>query len=249
MKNISKNSICQLISERFPSVSFVFLYGSVNFGTNNAESDVDCIVVTKEIIRPFREHFSAMGKIFDVYVFDSESLHAAMRNSHAAGTPMLINSIASAQILPGPDKTAERLIEIAKELRAAERPPSFAIIRTLRESLGATLDDLKVEVAGFEKTMRFIELVALISKYRTLMLGEGGHSYRYTARIMLSHDEPATKYLNEAFQLALIGAPTRLLELAEQTLDALGGRLRGEYKVMITDHPRVPLWNDGSATG
>lgn len=241
MYPISKDEIYQILVNRYPAIHFAFLYGSSRHGMVQPGSDIDCLVINIDTIAPSREHFRAAGSVFDVYTFDPESLHAAMRRSYEAGAPMLVESVLSSETLPVANTTSERLMEIARILRKTGYRPTTAQIINLRTTLTSLLDDLKAEISGLERSMRMAELVATISKHRLLALGEGSQSARYTARILQAHSPVATAYLDATFQNAINGDATSLLQLGQQALEAIGGPLRDGYKVMMRDYPRLPL--------
>jgi hypothetical protein len=241
VSKISKEDIYQVLSGRYPSIDFVFLYGSVQRGTATALSDIDCVVLTTDTIRPYRECFADSGRLFDVYVFDPASLNAALRRCSAVGEPMLIHAVASAEALPTANDVSEKLLAIARELSAVPFEPPPAMIRTLRQALTSVLDDLTVEISGFERTMRLVELMMAVAQSRMLMCGAGSRSFRYMGRVLSEHDQTGTAELDAAFQEALGGAQQQLVDLGQRMLDALGGAFREGYKTPLPELPRIAL--------
>lgn len=155
---------------------------------------------------------------------------------------MLVDSVLSSEVLPASNEISDRLMEIGRELRLISYRPTKAMIYLLRTRLTDLLDDLSDEIDGFERTMRMIELVVAIAKARVLMLGEGKQSFRHTARVLLQQNPARTIYLDTAFQDALRGKHAALLDLGQQTLEAIGGALHAEDKVLLPERVRLPLW-------
>jgi hypothetical protein len=239
----SHASIFKTLSQRYPTLQFTFLYGSAKLNNVSSTSDIDCIAIIEGETPPRREHFIGLGKIFDVYVFNPESLHAAMRQSYLVGEPMLVESVLSSTVLPSSTFVSTRLVDIALKLQAIPLLPPKALMLSIRESLASLLDDLSGEINESEHTMRMVELFTIISKTRLLMLGKGKQSFRYTARLLHTENPDAAAVLDSAFKEALAQNPKQLVELGRKLLDDMGGALPDERKYMLKDYPRLPLGN------
>lgn len=233
--------IAEFVSLRYPIFIGVFFYGSHALGTSNAESDVDIIVVFEEPISPFREKVLHEGRLFDVFLYDQESLHGALHMGRSENNFILVDSVSSAKILIDKKSTLACLQKSAKILR--QKGPIQINIQSERQFLTGVIDDLCAGLTSDEcRTAQLVELYTAVMGVQMKIRGLGGYSRRDAAKSLSILNESLARSLNMAFKQAIIGKDFEFIKLAHAILNDLGGPLRGGYRASIPDMPRIPLF-------
>ena len=233
--NSTPEAIFQVLRARYAAVDFAFLYGSARLGTALPSSDIDCIAVSSEDCKPFRETFAVEGKVFDVYLFDAASLLAAMRASYREGNPVLVESVLSALILGTASAAAMQLVGAAAKLRTEAMRPTRLGVETLRYTVTGLIDDLSASLTALERTMLLTELCTSICDLHVCALGEGLRTPRHAARILKRKAPAIAEQLNRAFHDALTGDHSNLLAIGLSSLALIGGPLRAGYRVRLPE--------------
>jgi predicted nucleotidyltransferase len=234
--------ILKFVSFRYPIFTGIFFYGSHALGTPNSASDVDIIVVFEKPISPFREKISHDGLLFDVFLYDQESLHGALHIGRSENNFIVIDSISSAKILIDKKSALANLQESARFLR--QKGPTQINIQSERQFLTGVIDDLCADQADDEyRTAQLVELYTAVMGIQMKIRGMGGYSRRDAAKALSKGNENLARSLNMAFKQAILGKDVDFIKLAQAILNDLGGPLRDGYRASIPDMPRIPLFD------
>lgn len=233
--------ILDTVSERYGAPSFCLFFGSHAFGSGNAESDVDVIVVMSHVARAYRERFSANGFLFDALVHDPETLHAVMRSEHKRGVAVLTAKVDQSLVLPQPCELASKLKEVARGLLRSgpPRPDKWDLPRRY---LTAFLSDIGRCADRDERRMMAMNLYECIIDTFLRSHGQFSNRGRYLVREVKRFDaafsDRAQTALAAVFQDDSLSP---LTELAREVLDSVGGTLDDGYREDFADKMRLPL--------
>src|SRR5450830_521001 len=217
------------ISQRYKNISFCFFYGSYLTNKMHPASDIDVISIVKGEIIPFREHFMVDNKVFDSFVFDAESLHAAMLQSYASGSFTLVKSILAAKPLPYPTSVSVKLKEIAFELQKNVNVNLDRIFFMARHRLESVINDLMYcdendRIALSSAAYRIITEALLIH------LGGGIQGVKHGGRYLRGRMPADYALLQQALCDAVSGDIRDLAKWAQVTLDKIGGPLGTNFR-------------------
>lgn len=238
-QNFDEKHCCQIALSRYPGAQATMFYGSSAQGTARSTSDIDMLVIVKSPASPFREKFEQAGRIFDVFVYDAESLNGAMILERSAQSMVLINIVAGARIFPPSSALASSIQAAAIRLRNARS--TTLELDAARHQITSLIDDIQDygKEPGADRLM--VELYKSIYDLALLSIGCGCFGGKHAARLLGQRNAALAKDLECGLVKALNGDPSSLLDLATTVLRGLGGELRQGYYAPLGAPIRVPL--------
>ena len=225
-----------LVAERFPDARAAWLAGSVVSGTATATSDLDITVLLHGPPAPFRESLEYDGWPVELFVHSRETVAHWIKRDLERRRPTLVRLISSGVVIVDTEGTAAALAEeCAAILEAGPGPLSDADRDSMRYGLTDLLDDLAdctdrvlaavVAFAAFEAAAKL--LLAVDGRW----WGTGKwliHELRERDAI---HGTSYALRLHAGLVSAVERDPVLLTVVAEEILEAAGGRLFAGYRL------------------
>ncbi len=220
--------ILETVSARYGRPAFVFFFGSHAFGRGHAGSDVDVIVVLRQISHGFRETFSSGGFLFDAQVHDPETLHCMMRSEYANGFAVYAKKIDEALALPEPTELSSKLKDVARQILASAPPKRWDM---LRHHMSAILSDLErcadLDESQFLAMHLYAMSLDMFLRSRGQFCQQGAYLVRSVKDLDAAFFGRAQAAVERLFQER---SPRPLMEVARECLDSVGGTLEAGYR-------------------
>ena len=231
--------VLDFTASRYPGHSFVLLFGSASCGQQNSRSDIDVIVVYREPIQCFREKVNYRGALFDVFVYDLESINTHIHMARSGGNATMLEIILTAHPLPLQTKDFELLQHAAHRIKSL--PPLAQDTTSVRQYLTSCIDDLKSSSDSLESKAIAIEIYRVIEDAILMAIGSGGFRKKYAARAIKSHDTEYYTRTLDALKKSLDGENEQIISVGEELLEQFGGELREGYFRSLPEVVRMPL--------
>jgi predicted nucleotidyltransferase len=225
-----------LVAERFPEARAAWLSGSVVAGTATPTSDLDITILLPGPLAPFRESLEYDGWPVELFVHSRESVAHWIEKDLERRRPTLARLISSGVVLLDVDGAGSALAEECAAVAAAGPAPlSDADRDSMRYGLTDLLDDLSdctepvitaaVAFSTWEAAAKL--LLAIDCRW----WGTG----KWLVRELRDQDVArGTSYalrLHAGLVAAVEGDPVLLVVVAEEILEAAGGRLFSGYRL------------------
>jgi predicted nucleotidyltransferase len=225
-----------LVAERFPAARAVWLAGSVVSGTSTPTSDLDITVLLPGPPAPFRESLEYDGWLVELFVHSRASVEHWIAKDLERRRPTLARLISSGVVLLDVDGAGTALAEkCAGILSAGPGPLSAADRDSMRYALTDLLDDLADSTEPV--TTAAVAFATWEAAARLLLAGDGRWwgTGKWLAHELREYDAAhGTSYairLHAGLTAAVERDPLLLVVVAEEILDAAGGRLWVGYRV------------------
>jgi len=225
-----------LVAERFPEAQAAWLAGSVVSGTATPTSDLDITVLLPGPPAPFRESLEYDGWPVELFVHSRETVAWWIAKDLERRRPTLVRLISSGVVLLDVDGAGVALAEeCGAVLAAGPGPLSDADRDSMRYGLTDLLDDL---ADSTEPVMTAAVAFATWEAGARLLLAADGRWWgtgKWLVRELRDHDAAhGTSYalrLHAGLAAAVERDPVLLTVVAEEILEAAGGRLWAGYRV------------------
>jgi predicted nucleotidyltransferase len=234
-----QETIGRAIESGYKGSAFCYFYGSFAEGTNDEYSDVDLIIVYEKPIQPYREKFLFEGYLFDVFIYDAESLNGILNAARTTAQFTTVNAVLNSVTLPSETELSGQLREVAKRVKHVGYIFQNKAFR--QQYITNILDDLKTSTKKNERHMLCVDLYRSMVDLILMMSGAGSHSRKHAARELTEYDPEFHARLDAAFIQALTDDITPLTDIADEVLKPLGGALREGFRMNYSDITRIPL--------
>jgi hypothetical protein len=219
-----------LISVRFPAALAAFLGGGVLSDRRTPTSDLDIVVILRDLAAPYRESLSWRNWPAELFVQRPDTIGAWFAKDRARRRPSLARMCTDGVILADADGTAERIREQAVAVLAAGPPkPEVAELNRRRYGLSDLLDDL---AGTSDEGERAMICACVVRETAELALVTGGRwlgSGKWLLRELRAADPQLAEELVAARE-----DPARLAAIASGVLARAGGRLWDGYRQVAT---------------
>ncbi|WP_409161739.1 nucleotidyltransferase domain-containing protein [Pectobacterium sp. B2J-2] len=153
--------IYQLIKEKYPSVSLIFIYGSYATGRMHHDSDIDVIAVFNDNISPFRKHVKSPPNdfIIDLFCYDIQTVYFEITSSQKKHDWSLAKIISKSISYPEIDETAKKMKETADDII---KKPTLVNKNTIKRhylSISNAIKDLELSQFRNEKIIISTSLI------------------------------------------------------------------------------------------
>lgn len=239
MTCVSSELIVGVMRNRYPGFDFLLHFGSSLEGDMQERSDVDVIVVFDRPVQGLHEKFMHGGFLFDVHVFDIESLNARVHLARRGSSSVMASIVRRAAVLPESNKRAVAL-QLAAE-RVLALAPVAQDLEDIRQYITGLIDDIDGVLDSNVGIMIAIELYQSISGTVLQLNGAAGFRKRHAARAFAEWDMGFLCRLNNSLRAAVCGSFDELIACAKLMLEKIGGERREGYRSMVPDVGRMPL--------
>lgn len=238
--------VIDFVSANYANFSAIMIFGSSSDGHVGPLSDIDLFILFREPIHPFREKKLFNGRLFDIIVYDFETLNGLVHLARRGDDTVILEIVTSARVLPVELPETQYLKRAALAVRRL--PPIMQDVMDWRQYLTGVCDDIRASGCSAEMSLLSVELFRTIIKLVLQILGSGGYRKRQAIAVLRNYDPAYLEKLNLALTTALGGAPEKLIECAEQLLEQLGGPLSDGFRMRLQDTIRIPLVFDTEPT-
>ncbi len=160
MRNDPRQTIQNLIKERYKDAKAVFWAGSVSQNQGTDSSDLDLVIIFESMTHAYREAFVYDGWPIDTFIHDLDTLRYFCGKLEAEdGRPALINMILSGQEILAQNELSNQAKAIANEA-LVQGPNGWSIDQINKERFLITdiLDDIKFPKSKEEQIISAMHL-------------------------------------------------------------------------------------------
>jgi hypothetical protein len=146
LRELALNAAQTALFSRYREAGFAFVAGSIMRGAGTVGSDIDLVVVFPSLERAWRESFDEGPFPVEAFVHDLETLNYFMDLDVKSGCPVMVNMVASGDII-GRRTAAGRRLQAAAQATLAKGPPPLSgqSYDALRYQISDLIDDLRGE--------------------------------------------------------------------------------------------------------
>lgn len=226
-------TIQKLIQERYDSAMAIFWAGSVSQNQGTPASDLDLIIVFKEIPNAYREAFIYEGWPIDVFIHDPDTLRYFFEESRVGnGISGLISMILNSHEVLAPNDFSSNIKTLARE--ALKRGPaewSKEQIDKERFLITDILDDIKFPASKEEQIASaahlFEPLIQFYFRAQKKWCASGKSIIRY---LQMDNPDLALKFTKSFEALFQAGDATGVELVVNKILAPYGGLLWDGFK-------------------
>jgi predicted nucleotidyltransferase len=211
-----------VVSQWYPSLEAIMLFGSAARGAWREESDIDIVVFLPEVICPHHEHRQDDGWLFDIYVHDVTSFLRELARQRLAYSCYYSNVLRFGRFITDKSSVERKLKNSSAYLsHSLRRRPNLGPSRLAIASLMRKVK--KTGHPGYVASCMDLHHAVLTSS----LLVRGGcvGNNAVMMDLMSEIDGDFARSLTEAFQQCVAGNPAGLSDIAGAVLEALGGKI------------------------
>lgn len=212
---------------KYREAECAFLAGSIARGEGTAFSDLDIVVVYKDLPNAFRESFYFRDFPVETFVHTPETLNYFMADDAADGLPIMPNMIAEGIEIPAPSDLSQRLKNLAKNYLAMNSPPlSKEKIDSLRYQITNLIDDIRAPRSKEELTATGAELYTVLADFYLRVNNFWTAKNKSIPRVLQKINPELRHEFGAAFEeLFAAGETEKVIKLTEKLLAPHGGFL------------------------
>ncbi|MEM9482808.1 MAG: nucleotidyltransferase domain-containing protein [Cyanobacteria bacterium P01_F01_bin.116] len=224
-----------LQKQHYPNADVIFLAGSVIRGEETATSDLDIVVIFKQLPAAYRESFRFESWPIETFVHDPATLrYFFVEADRPTGVPSLAAMVSEGIEIPQPSELSRELKQLANDVLAAGPPvwDKDAIDRS-RYAITELIDDIRSPRSRAELLASGTQLYdAVVEHYlrsRNLWSAKGKSIPRRLRKVA---PQFAAQFEESFAALFIDGKTEKLIELVENMLKPDGGWLFEGYKLI-----------------
>jgi hypothetical protein len=229
--------------ERYPGALAVFAAGSLVRGEGTAHSDLDLVVVFRQLPNAYRESFFFGQLPVEAFVHDLETLNFFFFEiDRPSGFPMLPEMVAEGVEIPEPTADSQSLKRLASSVIAMGPPAlSDAARARWRYEITDTLDDLRAPRSRDELVAAGSQLYQALADFYFRTNGRWSAKGKSIPRKLASTNRELADRYHLAFRkLFESGNVAPVVALADELLQDAGGPLFDGYKLQAPPEWRKP---------
>jgi hypothetical protein len=234
----------QILDDRYPDADVIFLAGSLLRGEGTPYSDLDLVVIFKQLPHAWRESFNYQGYPVEAFVHDPETFnHFISELGRPSGRSAMAQMVVESVEVPGPTEISRSVKRIASDLIAAGPPKlSDEDDRSLRYTITNLIDDIRRPRSREELVATGAELYGALANYYFRANGLWSAVNKSIPRKLAKTDPELYLRFREGFdELFAAGQSDKVITLAEEILKHRGGFLFDGYKLDAAPACRKPL--------
>jgi hypothetical protein len=234
----------EILAGKYSDARVIFLAGSIVRGEGTAYSDLDLVVIFDKLPAAYRESFYFQGFPVEAFVHDPETLNYFLYElDRPTGVPSLAQMVLEGVEVPEASEFSRSLKRLAASV-IASRPPTLSEedVRKLRYNLTNLVDDIRQPRSKDELVASGTELYEELADYYLRTNNLWSAKGKSIPRILKQADaDLCLRYCNSFEELFVNGQPAKVIALAEEILEPLGGFLFDGHKLNAPADWRKPL--------
>jgi len=216
----------EILRVKYREAEFAFLAGSIVRGEGTAFSDLDIVVIYKELPNAFRESFYFRNYPVETFVQTPETLNCFFETNAENFVPSLAAMVAEGIEVPAKTDLSARLKDLANE--NLRRPPviSDEEIRDARAWLTDLIDDIRAPRSKEELTATGTTLYAALATFYLRTNGVWAAKSKSIPRALLKLNPDFQQQFCAGFERLFVAGETEtVIKLTEELLALHGGFL------------------------
>lgn len=221
-------TILTIYKTKHPGASALFWAGSVSKNKKvTASSDLDLVVVYKQLAKPYREAFTLNEWPIDTFVMDEKSLLNFFEVNVKKGTPGLLSMVGEGIEIPASSEFSLRLKEIAlQKLAQGPLPLTKEEINSSRFLITDLLDDIMQPACKHEQMSAVMMLYAYLATFYLRSNNQWAAQGKVLVRRLELFNGPMADIFYKSFDhFFKTGNPDMIRHLVDEVLEPRGGRL------------------------
>lgn len=216
----------EILRAKYASAEFAFLAGSIVRGEATAFSDLDIVVIYKELPNAFRECFYFREFPVETFVHTPETLNYFYASDAKTFVPSL-----AAMVVEGIEVPSKTDLSILLKRSASEflsNPPKISAeeIRDFRGWLTDLIDDIRAPRSKEELTASATTLYAALAEFYLRTNGAWAAKSKSIPRALRKLNSEFQRRFCESFErLFVAGEAGKVIEMTEELLAPHGGFL------------------------
>lgn len=233
----------EILQTKYPTAEFAFLAGSIVRGEGTAFSDLDIVIIYKDLPNAFRESFYFCDFSVETFVHTPETLNYFICDIDRPNTVASLARMVSEGIeIPKKSELSEKLKHLANENLA--NPPKISEDEkcAIRCHITDLIDDIRAPRSKEELTASAAVLYTILADFYFRANGFWSAKSKSIPR----HFEKTNPELNQKFcagfeELFAAEKPEKVIELAEEILAPHGGFLFDGVRLDSSPDCKKPL--------
>jgi predicted nucleotidyltransferase len=216
----------EILRAKYPSAEFAFLSGSFVRGEGTAFSDLDIVVVYKELPNAFRESFYFRKFPVETFVHSPETLNYSYEAEAKNFIPSLAAMVAEGIEVPAKNDLSAKLKHLAGECLGNPPKISDDEIRNFRAWLTDLIDDVREPRSKEELTASGTTLYTTLSDFHLRTNGVWSAKSKSIPRALRKLNADFQQRFCESFERLFVAGETgKVIRLTEELLTPHGGFL------------------------
>jgi len=223
-----QETITALIDKRYRDATAIFWGGSLACGIGTSTSDIDLVVVYKELPNAYREAFIHEDHPYDVFVHDMNTLRYFFEKMEIpSGIPVLMDMILSGQEITQPTEFSAEIKRLASEYLALGTAKwSEKDIKKERFIITDSLYDITAPKSKHAQMASACWLYKALGQFYLKANGKWNGSGKALARRIREEDSKLAEEFEYAFSAVFkTGNAKLLIKLVEKVLKPFDGLL------------------------
>ncbi len=216
----------EILQAKYPSAEFAFLAGSIVRGEATAFSDLDIVIIYKELPNAFRESFYFRDFPVETFVHTPETLNYFFEADAKTFVPSLAAMVAEGREVPAKNDLSEKLKRLAND--CLKNPPKISDeeIRNFRCWITDLIDDIREPRSKEELTASAATLYAAVADFYLRTNGVwSAKSKSIPRRLQKLNPDFCRKFCESFEELFAAGKSEKVIKLTESILEKHGGFL------------------------
>lgn len=232
----------EILRAKYPTAEFAFLAGSIVRGEGTAFSDLDIVVIYRDLPNAFRESFYFGGFPVETFVHTPETLNYFMHDDWASGFPIMPNMICEGIVVPAAGELSEKLKKLAENYLAKTPPLTNEQLDALRYQITNLIDDVRAPGAKEYLTATGAELYEVLADfYFRAGNFQSAKNKSIPRRLEIINPILRGKFCDAFEELFAAGKTEKVVRLAEELLALHGGFLFDGYRLDAAPDCGKPL--------
>lgn len=223
-----KATALEIVNNKYPDAEVVFLAGSVVRGEQTLFSDLDLVVVFKELEYAWRESFVYGDWPVEAFLHDPHTLRYFFESVDApSGRPSLAKMIVEGVALPVENNFSIQMRRLAQEVIETGPPPwDQSMLDSARYMITDLIDDLRAPRNKAEALAAGALLYEKLAEFYLRSQGLWSARGKAIPRSLQKISAPVAEQFQVAFNLLFVqGDSSEVIGLAETILAPQGGFL------------------------
>lgn len=232
----------EILQVKYPAAEFAFLAGSIVRGEGTAFSDLDIVVVYRDLPNAFRESFYFRNYPVETFVHTPDTLNYFFETDAKTFVPSLAAMVAEGIEVPAKTDLSVRLKHLANE--NLSRPPVISAeeIRDARAWLTDLIDDIRAPRSKEELTATGTTLYIALAEFYLRTNGVWSAKSKSIPRALQRLNPDFQQRFYESFERLFVAGETEMIiELTEELLAPHGGFLFEGLRLDASPDCRKPI--------